>query len=55
MSEKTNFWESGNIKKIVNNILGILDGLPINFAKHVLDEVEKEMFSRAIIQSEAKK
>lgn len=41
MSEESNFWESGNIKKTVNNILGILDGLPINFAKHVLNEVEK--------------
>ena len=51
MRNTTDVWKSGNIKKTVDEILTILDGYPINCAKHVLDEVEKKIMSYAIIQS----
>ena len=51
MKDNIDIWESDNIKKTVNKILVIFDGLPLNFAEHILDEARKELMSHAIIQT----
>lgn len=51
MNSRIGLWSDKNIKETVNDVLVVIDGLPLDFAEYILGEVRKAMRSRAVIQT----